>query len=295
MGHSLGNRIGVFDSGVGGLTVLRKLYRYLPEESMLYFADTLRLPYGSRSPEEILLFVRQILDWMQEQQVKMVIMACNTSSALALQEVQSEYDFPILGLIHPAAQGAVSQGKRIGVISTVATAKSNAYRHAIQEINASVNVWQVGCPEFVPLIEQNRIYDPYTKQVAQRYLAELIDNRIDSLIYGCTHYPHLQGVLREILPASVQLIDPADYVVKATQKELDLLNLNNKRNILPTRFCVSGNPHDFARISKQWLGFTPYVEHVALPEVATNNLIGLPHHSEVLSVNKKVYTNSLTA
>ena len=141
MKHSLGKRIGVFDSGVGGLTVLRKLYRYLPEESMLYFADTLRLPYGSRSPEEILLFVRQILDWMQEQQVKMVIMACNTSSALALQKVQAEYDFPILGLIHPAAKSAVAHGKRIGVISTVATAKSNAYRDAIQEVNSQVQVW----------------------------------------------------------------------------------------------------------------------------------------------------------
>ena len=295
MEYSLGNRIGVFDSGVGGLTVLRKLYRYLPEESMLYFADTLRLPYGSRSSEEILLFVRQILDWMQEQQVKMVIMACNTSSALALQEVQSEYDFPILGLIHPAAQGAVNHGqKRIGVISTVATAKSDAYRNAIQEINSGVNIWQVGCPEFVPLIEQNRIHDPYTKEVARKYLANLIENRIDSLIYGCTHYPHLQGILKEILPNSVKMIDPADYLVKAVQKELSLLNLNNKVNLLPTRFCVSGNPHDFAKISKQWLGFTPQVEQVVLPGV-THNLIDLPNYSDVISVNQQIYTKSLTA
>lgn len=163
MKNSLGNRIGVFDSGVGGLTVLRKLYRYLPQESILYFADTLRLPYGTRTKEEIILFVRQILDWMQSEGVKMVIMACNTSSALALETVQSEYDFPILGLIHPGAKGAVKAGKRVGVISTVATAKSNAYRDAIAEINPNTQVWQMGCPEFVPLIEQNRIYDPYTK------------------------------------------------------------------------------------------------------------------------------------
>ena len=293
MKHTLGKRIGVFDSGVGGLTVLRKLYRYLPEESLLYFADTLRLPYGSRSPEEILLFVRQILDWMQQQQVKMVIMACNTSSALALQTVQSEYDFPILGLIHPAAKSAVTQGRRIGVISTVATAKSNAYRDAIQEVNSQVHVWQVGCPAFVPLIAENRIYDSYTKKVARQYLTPLINHHVDSLIYGCTHYPHLQGILREILPKSVKLIDPADYVVRAAKKELQLLNLKNTINLLPTRFCVSGNPDDFAQISRQWLGFTPNVEKVSLP--CATNLIDLPTHPEITTAKKKIYQESLTA
>lgn len=265
MKNSLGNRIGVFDSGVGGLTVLKKLYRYLPQESILYFADTLRLPYGTRSQEEIILFVRQILDWMELEGVKMVIMACNTSSALALEAVQSEYDFPILGLIHPGAKGAVKVGKRIGVISTVATAKSNAYKNAINEINPQVKVWQIGCPEFVPLIEQNRIYDSYTKKVAQDYLKPLIEANIDTLIYGCTHYPHLQGILAEILPLKVRFIDPADYVVKAAQKELELMNLSNHGSLLPTRFCVSGNSDDFAIASKQWLGFTPHVEKVYLP------------------------------
>ncbi|WP_017296453.1 glutamate racemase [Geminocystis herdmanii] len=269
MKHSLGNRIGVFDSGVGGLTVLRKLYRHLPQESILYFADTERLPYGTRSKAEIILFVREILDWMSNEQVKMVIMACNTSSALALEEVQSEYNFPILGLIHPGAKGAVKRGKKIGVISTVATAKSNAYRNAIKEINPQVDVWQVGCPEFVPLIEQNRVYDPYTKKVAEDYLSSLIKNDIDSLIYGCTHYPHLQGLFKDILPSSVALIDPADYVVKAMEKELELMNLRNHDLVLPTRFCVSGEPEDFAKISKQWLGFTPTVEKVYLPSITT--------------------------
>ena len=271
MKYSLRSRIGVFDSGVGGLTVLQKLFRHLPQESLLYFADTLRLPYGSRSPEEILLFVRQILNWMQQQDVKMVIMACNTSSALALEQVQSEYDFPILGLIHPTAKVVVKQNKRIGVISTEATAKSNAYRDAILEANNDVDVWQVGCPEFVPLIEANRIHDPYTRQVARDYLSSLINNRIDSLIYGCTHYPHLRGVLKEILPASVNLIDPAEYVVKAAQKELKLMSITSKSRLLPTRFCVSGNPDEFAVASKRWLGFTPLVEKVSVAD----NLIDL--------------------
>jgi glutamate racemase len=285
-------RIGIFDSGVGGLTVLRKLYRYLPNESILYFADTKRLPYGTRSREEILQFVREILNWMKTQQVKMVIMACNTSSALALEEVQREYDFPILGLIFPGARGAVKAGKRIGVISTVATAKSNAYLNAIQEIDSNIKVWQVGCPEFVPLIEQNRIYDPYTKAVAQEYLQPLIKNRVDTLIYGCTHYPHLQNILKDILPNSVRLIDPAQYVVEAAAQELEIMNLKNTGRILPTRFCVSGEPEDFARLSKQWLGFTAQVEKIYLqPQL---NLVELSSHSRENNP-QQIYTESLIA
>ncbi len=269
MTSALGHRIGVFDSGVGGLTVLRELYRQLPQESILYFGDTKRLPYGIRSPREILQFVREILHWMKEEQVKMVIMACNTSSALALEQVQSEFDFPILGLIHPGAKASLKQGKRIGVISTVATASSNAYRNAIQEIDPKAKVWQVGCPEFVPLIEQNRIYDPYTKKVAQQYLEPLLQNRINTLVYGCTHYPHLHGLLREILPSYVKLVDPAHSVVKATAKELEIMNLYNRENAFATRFCVSGNPEEFAQASKRWLGFTPQVEQVDLKPYAS--------------------------
>ncbi len=259
--------IGVFDSGIGGLTVLRELYRQLPNESILYFADTARLPYGTRSPSEILRFVREILTWMVRQGVKMVIMACNTSSALALETVRSEFAIPILGVILPGAKAAVQHGRKIGVIATPATAASNAYRHALLEIDAAVEVWQVGCPEFVPLIEQNRIYDSYTYDVAQEYLAPLIHHQIDTLIYGCTHYPHLAPVLRSILPASVKLVDPAVHVVVAAAQELDLLGLRSMRPPLPTRFGVSGSPQQFSQASTTWLGCTPLVEKVYLPQV----------------------------
>ena len=151
------SRIGIFDSGVGGLTVLRELYRQLPNESILYFADTARLPYGTRSSHEILQFCFEILTWMVQQGVKMVVLACNTSDALALEVLRREFDLPILGLILPGARAAVQQGRRIGVIATPATAASNAYRRAILEIEATAQVWQVGCPEFVPLVEQNRV------------------------------------------------------------------------------------------------------------------------------------------
>jgi glutamate racemase len=259
--------IGVFDSGVGGLTVLKEIYRQLPQESVIYFGDTARVPYGTKTPEQILEFVREILAWMVAQGTKMVVMACNTSSALALEAVRQEFEIPILGLILPGARAAVQQGSRIGVISTPATAASNAYRRAIQEISPQTPVWQVGCPEFVPLIEQNRLHEPYTYAIAQEYLQSLIDQEIDTLIYGCTHYPYLAPVLRDILPASVQLLDPAVAVTAALAQELDLLNLRHLSPAQPTRFCVSGDPEPFTTVASQWLGFTPVVDRVSLPEL----------------------------
>ncbi|NWF59038.1 MAG: glutamate racemase [Fischerella sp.] len=263
--------IGIFDSGVGGLTVLRQLYRQLPNESIIYFGDTARLPYGIRSQAEILQFVREILTWMQQQQVKMVIMACNTSSALALEIVREEFEMPILGLILPGAMAAVQHGKRIGVIATPATAKSNAYRHAIIEADPEAQVWQVGCPEFVPLIEQNRIHDPYTTEVARSYLEPLLQQEIDTLVYGCTHYPHLAPVLRSLIPASLKLVDPAVHVAAACAKELDLLSLKNTYPALPTRFVVSGCPQQFVQSSAQWLGCTPMVEVVCFPNTVVSS------------------------
>lgn len=257
--------IGVFDSGVGGLTVLRELYRQLPQESALYFGDTARVPYGTRSTAEILQFVREILDWMTDQGAKMIIMACNTSSALALEAVRAEYEVPILGLILPGARAAVQQGRRIGVIATPATAASNAYRQAIQEIESSGQVWQVGCPEFVPLIEQNRIHEPQTYQIVHHYLEPLLQAQIDTLVYGCTHYPYLAPVIQQILPPQVRLIDPAVHVVAAAAQELDLLGLRNLRSPAPTRFCVSAEPSPFVRMASQWLGYKPMVEQVTLP------------------------------
>ncbi len=259
-------RIGLFDSGVGGLTVLREVYRQMPQESLLYFADSARLPYGTRSPEEILQFVREILDWMCAQGVKMIIMACNTSSALALEIVRKEYDIPILGVILSGAKAAVATGKRIGVIATPATVASNAYPQAIQEINPHTLVWQMACPQFVPLIEQNLVCCDRTKEVARCYLEPLLQQDIDTLVYGCTHYRHLEGIIRSLLPNRVRVIDPAKYIVMAAEKELSIMSLKNNLSALPTRFCVSGSPQQFASLSQQWLGFTPNVEQINVKE-----------------------------
>jgi glutamate racemase len=262
--------IGVFDSGVGGLTVLQEVHRQLPNESVIYFGDTARLPYGRRSPDEIIEYVYEILHWMQSLNVKMAIMACNTSSALALDVVRKDFDLPILGLILPGARAAVGKGKRIGVIATTATVKSEAYVQAICESDPQAQVFQVDCPEFVPLIESDRIQDPYTLKVARQYLQPLIDANIDTLVLGCTHYPHLSGVFRQILPSHVALVNPASYVVRAAAQELDLMGLKyseNRCRRAETKFFVSGEPDRFAQVSRRWLGKLPLVEKVSLSPV----------------------------
>ncbi len=257
--------IGVFDSGLGGLTVLRELYQQLPQESLIYFADTARLPYGTRSANEIIQFVREILQWMVEQNVKMVIMACNTCSALALETVRAEFEIPILGVILPGARAAIATGKRIGVIATPATAASHAYRQAIIEVNQQARVWQVSCPELVPLIEQNRLNDPYVREVVQQYIAPLQEKQIDTLIYGCTHYPYLAPVLGDLLAPTINFVDPAQHVVVAAEQELELMGLKHTQAPSPTRFCVSGCSEQFAQRSCHWLGCTPIVETIQLP------------------------------
>jgi glutamate racemase len=264
-------RIGIFDSGVGGLTVLREIYRQLPNESVLYFGDTARLPYGPRSPEEILYFVRQILTWMESQGVKMVMMACNTSSALALDIVQQEFSFPILGLIRPGAQAAAVRSRRVGVIATQATVNSNAYQSAIQELRSDCQVWQVACPQFVPFVEQHQIQSPHTRRTAQNLLQPLVEAQIDTLIYGCTHYPLLAPVLHTVLPPSVSYVDPAIHMVAAAARELDALGLRSSSPAWSTDFYVSGQPQHFSKLAVRWLGHQPTVRQVTLPE-----LVALP-------------------
>lgn len=260
-------KIGVFDSGVGGLTVLKEMHAHMPHESIIYFGDTARVPYGNRSKTEILRFVREIITWMIGLDVKMIIMACNTSSALVLEEVRSEFPIPILGIILPGARAAVKSGKHIGVVSTEATAKSNAYKQAVLEIDATAEVKQVGCQDFVPLIEGDRIHDPYMLAVAKRYLEPLVAAGIDTLVYGCTHYPHLAPVFKQILPSSITLVDPAKHLTVAAAQELKILRLRRPADsALPssTEFYVSGDPEQFANVSQQWLGFKPQVSQVGV-------------------------------
>ncbi|MGK7921831.1 MAG: glutamate racemase [Trichodesmium sp.] len=257
--------IGIFDSGVGGITVLKESYRQLPKENFIYFADTARLPYGTKSQTEILEFVRQVLNWMENQGVKMAIVACNTATAAAIDRVAVEYNFPIIGMIEPGAKTVLQMGKkRIGVIATLHTVDSNAYFNTFLKLNPSVAVFQVAAPVLVPLIEEGNINDVYTFKVVAQYLEPLIAEQIDTLILGCTHYPHLIHLFRKILDSSVQIVDPAIAVVRTAAKKLQNLGKLSDRPPYCTRFYASGNPEEFAERVQQFLGFTPRVEQVYL-------------------------------
>jgi glutamate racemase len=267
--------IGVFDSGVGGLTVLKALQNLLPHESFIYFGDTAHVPYGNRPQDEIQELVRQILGWMVQQPIKMAIMACNTSSALALDAVRQEFSIPILGVILPGARAAVGQGRRIGVIATPATVASECYQRAILEINPAVEVFQVACPEFVPLIEGNLIHHPQTRRIVQQRLQPLVEAQIDTLVYGCTHYPHLAPIIQQLLPSSVTLVDPALHMATAAAQELEILNLKSFQRLPSTQFFVSGQPAQFSKSSRSCLGYEPVVEKVLLRGITTSGSASL--------------------
>ncbi len=256
--------IGVFDSGVGGLTVLTALRQQLPCESFVYFGDTAHVPYGTRQPSDIQELVRQILTWMAHHPVKMAVMACNTSSALALDIVRQEFNIPILGIILPGAKAAVHQGQRVGVIATPATVASDCYRRAIQEIDAETAVFQVACPEFVPLIERNEIHLPRTRAIVRHRLEPLLSAEIDTLVYGCTHYPHLAPVIADLMPDTVTLVDPAHYMAIAVEQELELLHIKSQQRHPTTQFFVSGCAKQFAQSATRWLGKRPQVRGIVL-------------------------------
>ena len=203
--------VGVFDSGVGGLTVAREIMRQLPEERLVYFGDTARVPYGSKSQATILRFVRQIVRFLETRQVKAIVVACNTASAYALETIEKEIDLPIIGVVKPGAKtaAAASRNGRIGVIATDATIGSGLYTQFIQSINPRLQVFGKACPLFVPLVEEGLTHDFVTEEIARRYLRELQEKDIDTLILGCTHYPLLRSLIREIMGETVQLVNPA--------------------------------------------------------------------------------------
>lgn len=213
--------IGVFDSGVGGLTVAREIMRQIPKERIIYFGDTARVPYGNKSKETVTKFSRQIVRFLQGQNVKAIVVACNTASAYALDEIEKEIDIPIIGVVKPGAKvAAESTGNgKIGVIGTEGTIGSRIYDTYIKEINPDITVIGKACPLFVPLVEEGLWQDPVTDEIAARYLSGLIDSGIDTLILGCTHYPMIRSTVGKIMGGKVTLVNPA-YETARELKEL---------------------------------------------------------------------------
>ena len=203
--------IGVFDSGVGGLTVAREIMRNLPNEDIVYFGDTARVPYGSKSKDNIIRYSRQIIHFLQTKGVKAIVIACNTASALALDTVKDEFDIPIIGVVEPGARAAlaVTETKKIGVIGTEATVRSAMYEKIIQEIEPDVSVVAKACPLFVPLVEEGFKKHHVTDEIIDYYLSSFKETDIDALILGCTHYPLLRSKIREYVGERITLVNPA--------------------------------------------------------------------------------------
>ena len=252
--------VGVFDSGVGGLTVAREIMRNLPSEKIVYFGDTARVPYGNKSRETVTRFSRQIIRFLQEQHVKAIVIACNTASSFALDTLEKEFDLPILGVIEAGAKvaAAATRNGRVGVIGTEGTIQSRIHETFLKGIDRKITVYGKACPLFVPLVEEGWLHDPVTVEVASRYLQELKDKDIDTLILGCTHYPLLRSTIGKVMGDSVRLVNPAYETaleLKSLLAELDLESTQQSEEEFPYRFFVSDLAEKFQHFANSILPY----------------------------------------
>ena len=246
--------IGIFDSGVGGLTVFRRLAEYVPGESIIYLGDTARVPCGTKSAATVVRYARACANLLLDRGVKMLVVACNTASAYALDELSASLDVPVLGVIEPGAAAAVkcTRNNRVGVIGTAGTVASGQYERAIHRLAPDVKVFSKPCPLFVPLAEEGWIDGDVPRQVARQYLADLAERDIDTLVLGCTHYPLLKGVIAETIGENVTLVDSAEATAEVAR---DMLDPAADCSQSPSyRFLVSDAPESFARVGKLFLG-----------------------------------------
>lgn len=251
--------IGVFDSGIGGLTVVRSLMERLPFENIIYFGDTARVPYGIKSVDTINRYASQITEFLIKKDVKLLIVACNTMAAVAHQTITDLSPVPVLEVIDASARIAIknTKSKSIGVIGTPATINSNAYARAIHLLDKEAKVFSQACPLFVPLVEEGWFDHQATRLIAQEYLKPVIAEQIDTLVLGCTHYPLLKPLLQEIMGKGVNLIDSAEAMADIAADLIDKQKIANKRGSLPNYvFYVSDVPYRFQTIGERFLGRT---------------------------------------
>ena len=257
--------IGVFDSGVGGLTVLKKIAEVLPNENYIYFGDTARIPYGEKTKEQLTEFVREILNWYRLKNSKMVLMACNTSSAVVLDIVKNEYDFPILGLIQPTAKKiAKLEAKKVAIIATSATFKSKAYSKAILELNKDKEIFEIACPGLVEIVEKDLVNSEEGKNLVKKYILPVLENQAEKIVLGCTHYPYLTDIINEITNNSGMLINPADFLAEEARQELINFDLINNSSAGLIKYFVSANPDKFVEVGKKFYANCVYAEVVCL-------------------------------
>ncbi len=248
--------IGVFDSGVGGLTVAKEIMSQLPGEKILYFGDTARVPYGNKSKETVTTYSRQITKFLLEHRVKAIVVACNTASAFALETLQREVPVPMVGVVKPGAKAAAraTVNGRIGIIGTEGTIHSGLYRAYLHKLRPELQVFGKACPLFVPLAEEGWWQDEITKQVARRYLSELLGQQVDTIVLGCTHYPLLREVIAETVGTSVTLVNPAYETAKELKEMLAEQNLlSEDSTTVEHRFYVSDGAEKFREFANSIL------------------------------------------
>ena len=249
--------IGIFDSGVGGLTVARAVIDLLPHESVIYFGDTARFPYGPRSQAQVRRFAEEIMDLLVGEDVKLAVVACNSASAAAFDELRAAYPLPVVEVIEPAVRAAVrlTRNRTVGVIGTVGTIASGRYPEAVAATHENVTVVTQACPRFVEFVERGETTGPDILDLAGDYLAPLLAEQVDTLILGCTHYPLLTGVIGYIVGPDVFLVNSAEWVARSVFAELTRADLHAPYGATPRhRFLASGDPDEFRRLGARFLG-----------------------------------------
>jgi glutamate racemase len=248
--------LGVFDSGIGGLTVARALFERLPRESVIYFGDTARVPYGPKSPETVRRYSSEILAYLLQRGVKAVVVACNTSTAHALPHLKQHSPVPVVGVIEPGARAAVAATKTgvIGVIGTAGTIASGAYERAIKALRPDARVHAQPCPLFVPLVEEGWFEHPAAEMIAREYLEPLKRAKVDVLVLGCTHYPLLKPLLARVMGSDVKLVDSAEETATVVATELERTGLLADGGSHEHRFVVSDDEPHFRKVGAVFLG-----------------------------------------
>ncbi|MFP5114448.1 glutamate racemase [Bacillaceae bacterium C204] len=250
--------IGVIDSGVGGLTVAKEVMRQLPNEKIIYLGDTARCPYGPRTTKEVKRFTWEMTSFLLEKKIKMLVIACNTATAAALDEIRKELSIPVLGVINPGARAAIKNTKnyRVGIIGTEGTVKSGAYERALKSLNSRLFVTAHACPKFVPLVESNEFNGPIAERIVDEALKPMLNQKLDTLILGCTHYPLLEPVIKNVMGESVSVISSGDETAREISAILQYNGLLDTCEEEPEHeFYTTGSRRIFSKIASQWLGF----------------------------------------
>lgn len=258
--------IGVIDSGVGGLTVAREIMRQLPNEQILYLGDTLRCPYGPRPKEEVLDFTWRMTNHLLSKGIKMLVIACNTATAVAFSEIKQALPIPVVGVVHPGARSAIkmTRNRHIGVIGTLGTIHSKAYDNALHGIHPRIKVTSKACPTLVPLVESGELAGPRAKQIVENELLPFKDSPIDTLILGCTHYPLLKPVIQEVMGDKIHLIDSGEETAREISTILYLKGLLSEDGVPEHRFLTTGSEQVLKLIVRDWLCVEPILESIII-------------------------------